>query len=58
MIADVCAEFIWAAWHCLLGRVGGAIFEGTWAAILASAGMGAVLALVIEGVNRLRRRTT
>lgn len=57
ILADVCAGLSWAVWSCLLGRLGGVVFEGTWTAILVSVAAGILLALGIEGVRRLSQRS-
>lgn len=56
LVADVVAGFSWAAYACLLGRLGGEAFESTWTAILVSAGVAVGLAVGLEGVRRLRSR--
>lgn len=56
LIADVVAGVTWALYACLIGRVGGELFDSTWVAILVSAGGAVVLGLIFEGVRRLANR--
>lgn len=56
IVADVIAGLSWAAYACLLGHLGGAIFDSTWVAILVSTGGALVLGVAVEGARRLAGR--
>jgi membrane protein DedA with SNARE-associated domain len=55
--ATAMSGVIWASFAFFLGRLGGSAFEDSpWAGLLAALAASVALALVIEGVRRVRSR--